>query len=431
MMISRFMRGVVALSLIAALGCGDRSSKPATAAKGAADEHGKDEHGEGGHAEGEHGDEAPKGGHGDEHGEGGHEEEESGMVRLTAAQIAAAKLEIAVAETRSVAGELGSNGEVVAPDDGVARVGAKVAGRVTRFTAGVGDHVKRGQVLASLDSPELGRAKADYIAAVAAMTVTRQTADREEQLFQRKISSERDWRDAEAAAVRARADKEAAEVRLHTLGVSDAQLKRVNASDHLASAIGIAAPIEGVVVEREASLGQMLEPGDPMFVLMDLRTVWILADIYERDLAQLAIGHGVEARVAAWPERTFAGKVTSIGAVVDRRSRTVKVRVVLPNADGALKPGMFASVTVSGAVGDARDGLFVPAAAVQRDGDGSIVFVPAGEGEYQLREVEIGTRTPAWVEITRGLAAGERVVTTGSFQLKSEARRESFGGHEH
>lgn len=430
-MIRSFLRGPAAsFLLVALLGCGDDKPAPAGARRASHDEAGErgrdhdehDEHDE--HGETRHGERRG----GDEH--GGHEEE-SGTVRLTAEQVATAKIAVAVAEKRAVVSTLGVTGELVPPDDGVARIGAKVPGRVTRLAVGVGDRVKRGQVLATVDSPELGRAKADYIAAVTAATVARQTADREQALFERKISSERDWRDAEAAATRARAEKEAAEVRLHTLGLTDGQLARLRADDHFASAITVVAPLEGVVVERAVSLGQMLEPSDSMFVVMDLRTVWILADVYERDLAKIAVGQQVEARVQAWRDRVFTGAVTSIGAVVDRRSRTVKVRVVLPNADGALKPGMFATLALAGAAGEAREGLYVPAAAVQRDGDGAMVFVPLGEHEFQAREIEVGERTAEWVEVRGGLAPGERVVTTGAFLLKSEARRESFGGHQH
>ena len=218
---------------------------------------------------------------------------------------------------------------------------------------------------------------------------------------------------------------------MHTLGVSDAQLARLTADQHHGSSIALASPIDGVVVERAVTLGQMIDPAVTTFVIMDLRQVWIQVDVYERDLSQIVIGAKVEARVKAWADRVFAGTIESIGAVVDARSRTIKVRVVLDNADGALKPGMFANVKLAGSTGEAREGLFVPAAAVQRDGDQSIVFVPVGEHQFQLRPIETGVRTPDWVEVIRGLAAGERVVTTGSFQLKSEARRDSFGGHEH
>jgi RND family efflux transporter MFP subunit len=193
----------------------------------------------------------------------------------------------------------------------------------------------------------------------------------------------------------------------------------------------VTTPIAGVVVERPVSLGQVIAPQDTVGVVMDLRSVWLQVDAYERDLAQLAVGQKVRATVAAWPEREFAGELQSIGAVVDRRSRTVKVRVVMPNPDGALKPGMFAKVTLAGSKGEARAGLFAPRAAVQRDGDAAIVFVPVGATEFQVRTVETGVAAGDWVQITRGLAAGERVVTTGAFQLKSEARKSSFGGHAH
>ena len=411
---------VLVLSVAAA--CGKGASRP--------DDHGSataverdGEHGAKGATHDDHDDDkAAK--HGDEPGD-------LGLVTLTPAQVATAKIALASLEQRAVTSEILATGEVTPPDDGVARLGAKLAGRVTRLSAGVGDRVKRGQVLGIVDSPELGRAKADYVAAVAAADVARATAERERALWEKQISSERDYRIAAAEATTTRADKEAAEVRLHTLGLSDAQLARLTADQHQGAAVALAAPIDGVVVERGVTLGQMIDPAVTTFVIMDLRQVWIQVDVYERDLAQIQVGGKVAALVKAWPERVFVGTIAAIGAVVEARSRTIKVRVVVDNVDGALKPGMFATVKVAGSTGEARDGLFVPAAAVQRDGAASIVFVPIGDGQFQLRKIETGVRTAAWVEVLRGLAAGERVVTTGAFQLKSEARRESFGGHEH
>lgn len=401
------------LALVLAAGCGDKRTS-----------------GEPAHSEGAHADE---GAHGDDDKPGGHDEHEGidGLVTLTPEQVVTAKIALASLEQRAVASEITATGEVVPPDEGVARVGSKLAGRVTTLNARVGDRVKRGQILGVIDSPELGRAKADYVAAAAAARVTRETADREKALWEKQISSERDYRQAEADATRTRAEKEAAEVRLHTLGMSDAQLARLTADQHQTSSVALASPIDGVVVERSVTLGQMIDPAATTFTIMDLRKVWVMVDVYERDLAQVAVGAKVEARVKAWPDRAFVGTIDSIGAIVEARSRTIKVRVVVDNADGALKPGMFAAVRLAGSAGEPREGLFVPAAAVQRDGDHSIVFVPVGERQFQLREIETGVRTDDWIEVIRGLAAGERVVTSGSFQLKSEARRESFGGHEH
>ena len=436
---------------IAAAGCGKGKSggeaaKDEHAGHGDKDEHGKDEPAKAGPGKDEHAEHGDKDEHDkDEHGseekgahageeKGGHDEhgeEAPGMVELTPEQVKTARIETAPVERRAVATEIVATGEVVPPDDGVARVGAKLSGRITRLTKGVGDLVKAGQPLATIDSPDLGRAKADYIAAASAAKVTRETADREKALFDRSIAAERDWRAAEAEATKARAEKEAAELRLHTLGVSDAQLGQLRADQHYASAVGVGSPLAGVIVERPVSLGQMVEPQDTMFVIMDLRTVWVQVDVYERNLNQIAIGQKVVASVESWAGRTFDGTIQSIGAVLDRRSRTIKVRVALANADGALKPGMFAKVLLAGSTGEPREGIYVPAAAVQRDGEGSVAFVPVGDAAFQLRELEIGARSGDWIEVTRGLAAGERVVTTGSFLLKSEARRESFGGHEH
>lgn len=428
-MVKRVKMVIFAVTATLALaGCGGK--------KGDAHDHdepgGHDEPGEGEHKEGEQG-----GAHGaGEKGEAAHRE---GVVTLTREQMATVKLATAEVTSREVSSEIEATAEIVAPDDGVARVGSKLSGRIMKLPVAVGAQVKAGQLIAVVDSPELGSAKADYLMAVAQARLTRETADREKILFEKKITAERDYRVAEAEATKARAAKEAAEARLHTLGFSDAQLERFSAEQHSSSSIMVTTPIAGIIVERPVALGQVIQPQDTVGVVMDLRSVWMQVDAYERDLAQLAVGQKVNARVPAWPERVFTGEIQMIGAVVERRSRTVKVRVVMPNPDGALKPGMFAKVALSGSKGQARQGLFAPSAAVQRDGDKSIVFVPvpaaAGEAatsaEFALREVETGVSADGWVQITRGVVAGEKVVTSGAFQLKSEARRESFGGHEH
>ncbi len=417
--------------------CGNKAGGEHKEGDGHEHEEKKGEHKEGdGHEHGEK-EAGHKEGDGHEHGEkeGDHEEggehEEEGMVRLTKEQIATAKVKSEAVAVRSVASEIQATGEITPPDDGIARIGSKISGRITKLPVGVGSIVKAGQLIAIVDSPDLGTAKADYLGAVAQARLTRETADREKTLFEKKISAEQDYRVAEAEATKARAAKEAAEARLHSLGFSDAQLTRFSAAQHSSSSIMVTSPIGGVLVERPVSLGQVIQPEDTVGIVMDLAQVWMQVDAYERDLSQLAVGQNVSAFVTAWPEREFKGAIQLIGATVDRRSRTVKVRVVIPNTDGALKPGMFAKVALAGSKGEAREGLFAPSAAVQRDGDKSIVFVPVGETEFQVREVETGVSSDGWIQITRGLTAGEKVVTTGAFQLKSEARRESFGGHEH
>ena len=353
-----------------------------------------------------------------------------GVVTLTEQQMAAAKVQLAAVETRSVSAEIVATGELVPPDDGVARLGGKVAGRMTRLVKGVGDRVKKGELLALIDSPELGRAKADYISAAAAAKIAKETVEREKGLYDKKISSERDWRMAEAEATKTRADRDAAELRLHTLGMTDDQLDNLSGAQHFGTSVSLTSPIDGVVAERPVSVGQMVQPQDLAFVIMDLRKVWVMVDVYERDLAQLKIGAKVETRVQAWGDRVFLGAVDVIGAALEKKSRTIKVRVVLDNADGALKPGMFAQVKLAGSTGEAREGLYVPAAAVQRDGDTMVVFVPTGERTFALRKIEQGVTTDAWIEVRHGVTKGEKVVTTGAFQLKSEVRRDTMVGED-
>lgn len=343
---------------------------------------------------------------------------DDGVIRLTPEQIANAGIATAKAEHRSTTGVLVTTAEVQPAEDGVARVGARLAGRITALDAGAGDHVKKNQRLATLDSAEVGRAKAEYQASLVAWKVAQQSLERERELFDKKYNALHDVQVAEAEEARARADRDAAANLLSSLGVG---------ASGSASTLRVTAPIDGEIVERAATLGQMVETTDTMFVIMDLRQVWIVVDLLERDLAQVAVGQRVSARVSAYPEREFPGTIAAIGATVEPRSRTVHVRVVLPNDDRALKPGMFADVEVEGASGVAHDRVVVPSAAVQRDGTRMLVFVPHGEREFVAREVAVGRESAGWTEIDGGLTAGETVVTTGSFVLKSETRKGEMG----
>ena len=366
--------------------------------------------------------------------EEGHADEggKEGIVRLAPEQVQAAGIVTAPAETRAEVSLLDATAQIEVSGDRQARVGPRIAGRIVDLRAGVGDVVARGATLAVVESPDLGRAKADYIAAVANARVTRESADRERALFEKRISSEKDYREAEAAAIRADAEMNAAENRLHALGVSDAELARVRREGHYSSTMAISAPIAGVVAERSATLGQMVEPTDTLFLLMDLREVWILVDVYERDLAQVRVGQNVRVRIAALGDQQFAGKVASVGATIETKTRTAKVRVVLQNPAVVLRPGMFASVVFEGTTGPAgHEAVFVPADAVQRDGKRSLVFVARGPGEFEAREVELGHESEGNLEIEQGVKAGEAVVVRGSFVLKSELKKAELGEADH
>jgi membrane fusion protein, heavy metal efflux system len=356
-------------------------------------------------------------------------EQRKGMVHLTREQVATAGIQTAQVEKRAAAGFLRATATVEPAADRQARIGSRIPGRIVALKVGVGDRVKQGQTLGVIDSPEAGRAAADYLAALAGAQVTRGTADRERTLFEKHISAERDWREAEAAAIRARAEKEAAENRLHALGVTDSDLPR-KVEGHYSSTMSLTSPLDGLVVERSATLGQMAEPSQALFVVMDLREVWLLVDVYEQDVSQVKPGQRVKVKVPAYPGGEFQGAVQNVGAIVDAKTRTVKVRVVPPNPRAELKPGMFATATFEDTVGEQRERLFAPAEAAQRDGTRTIVFVTEGENEFEPRAVRVGSQGDGWLEIVEGLSVGEIVVTRGSFALKSEMKKDEIGGEE-
>ena len=353
----------------------------------------------------------------------------SNRIALTQEQMANAGIALGTVEERPAGGFLEATAEIEPAPNRFAQVGARVPGRITRLAVAEGDAVTQGQVLATLDSPELGQATGDYLAAVTTANVAREIADREKLLFERKISSEREWRLAEAEAVRTRATKEAAENRLHALGITDQELEHLRVEGHFASEVSLRSPLSGIVASRSAAVGKIVQPGEGLFEVVDLREVAIAIDVYEQSLGRVRPGQRVEVQTMSTGSQIFSGRVTSVGAVVERQTRTVKVRMMLPNPDRILRPGMFATVRVTGAGADQQAGsaLYVPSPAVQRDGAATIVFLSVGPREFERREVELGPESGGFTLVRRGLTAGQRVVTTGSLALKSEFRKGTLG----
>ncbi|MGH7586267.1 MAG: efflux RND transporter periplasmic adaptor subunit [Gemmatimonadales bacterium] len=348
---------------------------------------------------------------------------------LTPEQASSARLSYAVVARSAAAGGLTATAEIAAAPGRLARVGSRVAGRVSRVLAAEGDRVPAGAALALVDAPELAEATAHYLAANTEAQVARETANRERDLFERRISSEREWRQAEVEAVRAEASKEAAEGRLHGLGLSDPDLASLQVVGHYKSEVAIRTPIAGIVASRTVDVGQVVQPGEALYEVVDLREVRLVVDIYDEALSSVRAGQPVEVRTTSTGDRVFKGHVASVGAVVERESRTVELQVRLPNPDGLLRPGMFATARLAGVAARGDSGVTViPEAAVQRDDEASIVFVPAGPGRFVRRVVTLGAPSDSgWVTVTAGVAVGDSVVTTGGFVLKSELRRGELG----
>ncbi len=342
-------------------------------------------------------------------------------IRLTADAIRTIGLKTEVATRAPLQIPLQVSGRVTYDEERFAQISAPVAGRVQSFRAHIGDRVKRGEPLAFIESPEIGRAQSDYLRAMADLDVAERAFERAKVLLEKKGVSRSEVQRLEGEALRARAAAQEAEHHLAILGFTGEAVARLRGTGAAETAMPLVSPLSGVVVRHEAFTGAGVEPTQMLYLVADLSQVWVEADVHERDLARVQPGQGAEIRVQAYPDRVFSGRVETLGRALEEETRTLMVRVVVRNRDEALKPGMLAQVGLLTGAGD--DALTVPADAVQRDGERALVFVEQEPGVFAVREVTVGRMAGNRIEIRVGVEPGEKVVTTGSFRLKSDMKK--------
>lgn len=304
----------------------------------------------------------------------------------------------------------------------VARIGPQISGRVASVPVAPGQSVGRGTVVVTLDSVDIGRARADFLEAKAQLQLAEAEVAREERMLKEGASSERAQQSAKTSLDLAKVNVSAAGDRLRTLGA---------AAGGGASTFSLASPIEGKVLEVKARLGQPVGPTDTLIVVGETSQVWLAVDVYERDLSRVKAGDDVVATAIAYPDRSFSGTVDQVASVVDPDRRVIEARIVLKNPDGALKPGMTATARILG-VPDAKapSVVKVPRGALQTIDGQPFVFIDLGGGKYQLRAVERGVDLESGVEIKQGLSGDESIVIEGTFILKSEVLRAQMGSND-
>ena len=340
--------------------------------------------------------------------------------------IAALKLAYATAEERELVPWLETPAEIIAAPDRRATISSRVAGRVVEVRANSGDSVKAGVRLVVLESDEVGRARADLLAATARAEVARLAARRQRRLLEDRIASNRAVEEAEGELRVAQAELEAIRARLRTFGVAPEA-----GSVRDPARVEIASPIAGRVMERAAYVGQWVEPSHALLEVVDLTELWLSASVYEREIRTVREGQAAEVEVRAFPGESFSGTVARVAATLDERTRSMSLRIVLPNPGERLKPGMFATARVRGVLeGRATRALAVPAAAVQEIDGQPVVFVHPAERSFEIRSIAAGERVGDLVEVRSGLSSGEEVVTEGSLLLKGQFLRGSLGEEE-
>lgn len=304
-----------------------------------------------------------------------------------------------VAERR-LAGSVRTVGTVAYDERRLRRITLRVSGWITELHADfTGKPVSAGEPLFEIYSPELASSQQEYLLALRTLA--------------RFDGADSPVRGSTAALV------ESARARMVRSGLTDEQLRDLAQRGRPETETTIHAPIGGIVTKKEAVQGMYVTPEMTLYELADLSTVWLMASVYDPDLARVQVGQTATAEFGAYPGEAFHGRIAYIDPALDEATRTVRVRIELPNRDGRLKPGLYGSVTIA-APGETA--LAVPAGAVLDSGTRRLVFVDHGEGRFEPREVVAGHAVDGYYPVRSGLAAGDRVVTSATFLIDSESK---------
>ena len=294
-------------------------------------------------------------------------------------------LTLGTVEKRLLTRNIRTSARIVADETRLFRVTTKIDGWVDKlFVSTTGQTVKKGDPLLTVYSPQLVSAQQEYLGAVKSAGYL----------------------------------KESARQRLQLWDVSDEQIDRLEKTGQVEKTLTLYAPANGFVTEKAVLAGQKIMPGEPLMVVADLSTVWGDADIYESDLPYIAVGMPMELTLPYWPGKTFNGKVSFVSPSLDRESRTLKIRLEIPNPESLLKLEMYGDATLSYSLGEK---LTAPESAIMKTGERTYAFRDDGDGKLVPVEVKVGVRNDGYYEVLSGLNEGDRVVTAANFLVDSES----------
>ncbi|OGD15841.1 MAG: hypothetical protein A2V76_04130 [Candidatus Aminicenantes bacterium RBG_16_63_14] len=330
-----------------------------------------------------------------------------GKVILTADAAKTAGIKTEIAKLRAFYPAVKASGTVALNQKKYVKVTPRVPGRIEKVCAFEGDHVRAGQDLFWLWSPDVMAVQAEYLQILArAPSAGKSATSDDEKLHESLLGS--------------------TETRLRLMGFGAADLASLRTNRLALPVLVIRAPISGTIVEAEAAVGAAAEIGTCLCAIADLTSLWVQVNIFEVDLASIAVGAKAELTVAAYPGEIFQGTLTLVGSLMDEATRTVKSRVEAANAAGKLKPGMFGEVRIIAK--DPVTMLSVPEQAVRTIAGKTVVFLPGTGGTFERRDVRKGRTVEGFIEVLEGLKEGDRVVTDGSFDVKAEMLKGTLEG---
>lgn len=347
-------------------------------------------------------------------------------VQFLSAQVSQdAGLEYAQVAERGVPVAVTCTAQVEYDQNRYAHVAPRAPGVIRTVAKDLGERVQAGDVLAVVTSTELGSAKAALLQALELVSLWERDHAREQRLLAQRVGTERDALRAETELAQSRVVMAGAIQRLRNLGLSEAEVADVTASRDTSASLTVTAPFAGTVVARDAVMGEVVGIERSLFGIADTSAVWAMLDLPEGELRRVQAGLPVVLSIEGLRGETFAGRVTWVSTELNRRTRTLQARAEVNNPEGLLRAGMFGRAVVQ--ISRAEPRLLVPKAAVQWEGCCNVVFVRRNERLFEPRKVRLGAEAGSQWVVEAGLRAGETVVTTGSFLLKTEILKGSIG----
>ncbi len=370
------------------------------------------------------------------------------------------------AKYRQIDSEVVTTGEVLANANLTTKVTSTVAGRVTQVLTHIGDHVKEGQTLLTLISQDIEQAESDLLQAQqqvladlksnliqidsdmssgkAQIKYSESTYKRMESLVNEKIASRADYEAAKTqfdkdqinldtlktkrsatislSSEKLRLQTEPIMQKLKLLGLSEEQIRILLKTRKINSLVKIISPTTGIVIQRDVNLGELIDPTKILFTIGNFKTVWLKADVYEKDISLIKEGQPIELELDSFPGQKFFGKLNYVADSVNQETRTLQVRAEVENLNDQLKPKMYARMKIC--VGEHNE-LTVPKTAIQEADGNKVVYIPISANQFKEQKVIVGNENGDYVQILTGLKPGEKVVTKGSFELRSETLKES------
>ena len=314
-------------------------------------------------------------------------------------------------------------GSIQVDEQRMAKIGAPVTGRITDIDAVLGQHVKQGQALATLNSTELAQNQLVYIKALQQIDLQSKAVERARVLLEADVISKAEVQRRESELSAAKADLNAASDQLQVLGMTSQGVAKLLKTSQMHSFSTVTARISGTVISRKINLGQVVQPADELFIVADLSKVYAVAEVPERQIDLIEKGQEVDILIPSINEKPIKGKLVYVSDIVNPETRTVMVRSELSNLKREIKPDMLVSMLVQS---KPIAKLSVPVKSIVRQNDKNYVFVQISANKYRMREVEVGDDFNGMLAITSGVEESEIIVTDGAFHLNNERKRKEL-----